>query len=295
MAGSGNLALDRPCRVHLSPRTQGDTDVAIGPVVRASEKGRHYHVATVRVQYERGPCNQRLRSLKSTHDARIAPVEGCTGRLGSTNILRLDPVRSEQIRRRVIAAFLNWRRGVRGTLRQSVADGMLAPHDAFPLRPLGEHPVFLRRQCHAELAAAWRATDETRLLCPPTDLLAAVVRNLRLTRASHPPDAGLAEAELVPGHPRPEHQDAPPPSCPSGHMDGNPQTQLVMASVDARDQPAASPRPSLAATAFPYPGRSDMTTGGAARGRRLLDNFAWGTRTIGSLSTQWAAYVELAD
>jgi hypothetical protein len=72
---------------------------------------------------------------------------------------------------------------VRGTLRQSVADGMLAPHDAFPLRPLGEHPVFLRRQCHAELAAAWRATDETRLLCPPTDLLAAVVRNLRLTRA----------------------------------------------------------------------------------------------------------------
>jgi AcrR family transcriptional regulator len=65
-----------------------------------------------------------------------------------------------------------------------------------------------------------------------------------------------------------------------------------MESVDARDQPAASPRPSLAVTAFPYLGRSDMTTGGAARARRLLDNFAWGTRTIGSRSTQWAAYVE---
>jgi hypothetical protein len=41
-----------------------------------------------------------------------------------------------------------------------------------------------------------------------------------------------------------------------------------------------------------YPGRSDMKTGGGARGRRLLDDFAWGTPTIGSRSTQWAAYVE---
>jgi hypothetical protein len=35
-----------------------------------------------------------------------------------------------------------------------------------------------------------------------------------------------------------------------------------------------------------------MTTGGAARARRLLDDFAWDTRTIGSRSTQWAADVE---
>jgi hypothetical protein len=71
---------------------------------------------------------------------------------------------------------------VKETMRQSVSDGKLAPRDVFPLRPLGEHPVFLRRQCHAELASAWRATDETRLLCPPTDLLAAVVPKLKLTR-----------------------------------------------------------------------------------------------------------------
>jgi hypothetical protein len=38
--------------------------------------------------------------------------------------------------------------GVGQTLRRSVADGMMAPLDSFPLRPLGEHPVFLRRQCH---------------------------------------------------------------------------------------------------------------------------------------------------
>jgi hypothetical protein len=53
---------------------------------------------------------------------------------------------------------------LRETLRQSVADGMMAPHDVFPLRPLGEHPVFLRRHCHAELASTWLATDHTRLL-----------------------------------------------------------------------------------------------------------------------------------
>jgi hypothetical protein len=72
---------------------------------------------------------------------------------------------------------------VRETPRQSVADGMMAPHDASPLRPLGEHPVFLRRHCHTELASRWLATEETRLLCPPTDLLVAVVRKLRFTRA----------------------------------------------------------------------------------------------------------------
>jgi hypothetical protein len=60
---------------------------------------------------------------------------------------------------------------------------MLAPLDGFPLRPLGEIPVFLRRQCHAELASAWRATDGTRFLCPPINLLAAAVRKLRVTCA----------------------------------------------------------------------------------------------------------------
>jgi hypothetical protein len=83
---------------------------------------------------------------------------------------------------------LSWRLSpgnlaVKDTLRQSVVDGMLVPCDVFPIRPLGEHPVFLRRQCHAELSSAGRATDENRLVCPLTDLLAAVVRKWRLTRA----------------------------------------------------------------------------------------------------------------
>jgi Reverse transcriptase (RNA-dependent DNA polymerase) len=71
---------------------------------------------------------------------------------------------------------------VRRQLRRSVMDGMRAPVDAFPYRPLGEHPVFMRRQVFAELGADWDR-EQTRLLCPPVDLIGAVVRKLRLTKA----------------------------------------------------------------------------------------------------------------
>jgi hypothetical protein len=71
---------------------------------------------------------------------------------------------------------------VRQTLRSSVVDGMMAPLDLFPLRPLGEHPVFLRRQCHNKLASHW-SREDTRLLCPPAELMATVVRKLRISKA----------------------------------------------------------------------------------------------------------------
>jgi hypothetical protein len=82
---------------------------------------------------------------------------------------------------------------IRRTLRLFVMADMQAPADSFPLRPLGEHPVFLRRQCYQELAADW-LKSEMRLLCPPTDLIRAVVRNLRLT--------GAPAVLLVPDWPR---------------------------------------------------------------------------------------------
>jgi hypothetical protein len=69
---------------------------------------------------------------------------------------------------------------IRRTLRHSVVTVMHGPPDSFTWRPLGEHPVFLRRQCYQELAAAW-IKSEMRLLCPPTDLTGAVMRKLRLT------------------------------------------------------------------------------------------------------------------
>jgi Reverse transcriptase (RNA-dependent DNA polymerase) len=71
---------------------------------------------------------------------------------------------------------------VRRQLRRSVADGMRAPIDAFPYRPLGEHPVFMRKQAYSELASSWSGTM-TRLLCPPPDLMGPVVRKLRATKA----------------------------------------------------------------------------------------------------------------
>jgi hypothetical protein len=82
---------------------------------------------------------------------------------------------------------------IRRTPRHSVMAGMQAPADSFPLRPLGEHPVFLRRQCYRELAADW-LKSEMRLLCPPTDLIGAVVRKLRLK--------GAPAVLLVPDWPR---------------------------------------------------------------------------------------------
>jgi hypothetical protein len=71
---------------------------------------------------------------------------------------------------------------VRQTLRRSVVDEMIAPLDSFPLRSLEEHPVFLRRQCHNVLASHW-SREETRLLCPPLELKAAVVKKLRIFKA----------------------------------------------------------------------------------------------------------------
>lgn len=85
-------------------------------------------------------------------------------------------------------------------LRRSIADGMQVPLDAFPLRPLGEHPAFLRRQTIQELAADWE-TDRMRLLCPPLDLVGTTVRKIRRT--------GAPAVLLVPNWPRqPWYQEA---------------------------------------------------------------------------------------
>jgi hypothetical protein len=70
---------------------------------------------------------------------------------------------------------------IRRSLRHSVMDGMKAPADVFPYRPLGEHPVFLRRQCFLEMRQPWYPTDATRLLCPPVDLIAPVLQKARLS------------------------------------------------------------------------------------------------------------------
>jgi hypothetical protein len=72
-------------------------------------------------------------------------------------------------------------RQIRRSLRRSVMAGMQAPADVFPYRPLGEHPVFLRRQSFQEMANTWSLTDKTRLLCPPTELISPILQKVRLS------------------------------------------------------------------------------------------------------------------
>lgn len=66
--------------------------------------------------------------------------------------------------------------------RRSVVASMGAPIDAFPYRPLEEHPVFLRRQAWAELESQWDC-KQVRLLCPPVDMIMPTLLKLTPTKA----------------------------------------------------------------------------------------------------------------
>jgi hypothetical protein len=71
---------------------------------------------------------------------------------------------------------------IRRRVRRTVVAGMEAPLEAFPYRPLGEHPVYRKMQAWRELQEPW-SRAQVRVLCPPIDLIAAVVRKLRETQA----------------------------------------------------------------------------------------------------------------
>lgn len=71
-------------------------------------------------------------------------------------------------------------------LRRSVANGLRAPRDAFPYRPLGEHPSIKRRLLLEDLQWDWNH-EETLILCPPPDLIPAVLRKPNKTRAPEVP------------------------------------------------------------------------------------------------------------
>lgn len=71
---------------------------------------------------------------------------------------------------------------IRRQLRRSVADGMKAPVEAFKYRPLGEHPVFMRKLALEELERPWN-DGMVRLLCPPVDLIMATINKLARSKA----------------------------------------------------------------------------------------------------------------
>lgn len=60
--------------------------------------------------------------------------------------------------------------------------GMEAQVDAFPYRPVGEHPPFARIQAYREVDAAWDQAN-VRLLCLPVDFIAATVHKQRVTKS----------------------------------------------------------------------------------------------------------------
>lgn len=96
-------------------------------------------------------------------------------------------IRAEWIPSVAIADALSGRfpRGdlqIRRQVRRSVLAGMNAPIEAFRFRPIGEHPRYLRHSIYQELSRSW-GREEVRLLCPPVDLIMAVVHKLRESRA----------------------------------------------------------------------------------------------------------------
>ena len=71
---------------------------------------------------------------------------------------------------------------IRRRLRHSVAAGMKDPIDVFKHRPLGDPPVFRRRQAFDELQQPWDKSG-VRLLYPPIDLITATLQKLEVSRA----------------------------------------------------------------------------------------------------------------
>jgi hypothetical protein len=103
-----------------------------------------------------------------------------------------------------------------------------------------------------------------------------------------PPNPRLAEAIMVPAGHGHENQGASPAASPGRSLNRDTTTESILASPAPQSEPASQRAPvpvDPALTRFPFDG-SDMTTGGAARARRLIEDFAWSTRTIGSKSTQ---------
>ena len=78
-------------------------------------------------------------------------------------------------------------------LRHSVVAGMKAPIDVFKHRPLGDPPVFRRRNAFDELQQPWDKS-EVRLLCPPVDLITATLQKLEVSQTP--------EMLLIPNWPR---------------------------------------------------------------------------------------------
>jgi hypothetical protein len=97
---------------------------------------------------------------------------------------------------------------VRQTLRRSVVDGMMAPLDSFPLRPLGEHPVFLRPPVPQRIGIALVPRGNAIALPASGTNGSSGQKAMDIQGTCSPPNARLAKTSMVPAGHRHEHQGA---------------------------------------------------------------------------------------
>jgi hypothetical protein len=183
VAGPRDMGMEGQIRVHFGQRTQGDSCGDHGNAGKTSEEERNIYIEALRRQLECRACDKRILGVHPSHDEGISSLEEGARRVWAPAFVRVDTIRCKQIRKCTYMSVPTWRPSSEteaAAFRHGRDDG--APQ-SFALRPLGEHPVFLRRQCHNELASHW-SREETRLLCSPVELMAAVVRKLRIFKAS---------------------------------------------------------------------------------------------------------------
>jgi hypothetical protein len=209
--------------------------------------------------------------------------------------VRVDTIRCKQIRRRTVTSFITWRPSSEtdaSAFRRGWDYGAprLVPPPATRRAPRLPPPPVPQRIGTA-LVPRGNATA----------LSASGTHGSSGEEATHiqstcpPPNSRLAEEIMVPAGHGHEHQGASPAASPGRSLDRDTTTESILASPAPRSEPAsrrASVPADPALTRFAFYG-SDMATGGAARDRRLLEDFAWSTWTIVSRSTQWKAYLEL--
>jgi hypothetical protein len=139
-------------------------------------------IEALRRQLECRACDKRIRDVHPAHDERTASLEEGSRRAWAPAFVRVDTIRFKKNRRGTVASFLTWRLSSEkdaAVFRRGWDDGAPRP---VPPPATGRKTVFLRRQCHNELASHW-SREETRLLCPPVELMAAVMRKLRISKA----------------------------------------------------------------------------------------------------------------